>query len=85
MFVGVKFSKTKTGVTDVILSRGFPQSARDTQVWNYYYLFFEQKKLSLIHYFHIHHNVTCFTPPLKKNKTKQTCKTIVLDFSCDTL
>ena len=61
MFVGVKFSKTKTGVTDVILSRGFPQSARDTLVWNYF--FFEQKKLSLIHYFHIDHNVPCFTPP----------------------
>ena len=42
MFVGVKFSKTKTGVTDVMLSRGFPQSARDTLVWNCY--FFLAKK-----------------------------------------
>lgn len=80
MFVGVKFSKTKTGVTDVILSRGFPQSARDTQVWNYYYLFFEQKKLSLIHYFHIRHNVTCFTPPLTKKQNKTNLQNHCLRF-----
>ena len=61
MFMGVKISKTKTGVTDIILSRGFPQSARDTQVWNYN--FFGEKNLSLIHYFHIDHNAPCLTLP----------------------